>query len=132
MSENAPLTDEPQLIEDPDKAHAMAIAGDKNRTKATSHRTAAKIPFFGGPGTAGELFHLERSESEDKLADQKEEETGRQYDEERQAAERVIGEKSVIMPTDWKHVIFPPAQSQEAKPVAGEKPKNPTKPEPEA
>lgn len=53
-----------------------------------------------------------------------EEGAGEEYGQERQAAERVIGEKSVIMPPDWKEVIYPPSQSQETKPVAGEKPKN--------
>jgi hypothetical protein len=65
---------------DPEKAREMALAGDDHRSKAASHRLAAKSPFHGGIGSEGEFFHSGRAEIEDKSASKLEEEAGRQYD----------------------------------------------------
>jgi hypothetical protein len=60
------------------EALERAIAGDKNRSRATSHRRSANAHLNGGVGPRGASFQIIRAKEEDMLAEQLEEEVGQQ------------------------------------------------------
>lgn len=76
MSEEPPqfTPDESQRIEDPEKAHAMALAGDRYRTTANHlYEEGAKKPGGNDMGNTEAEYYLDEAEAD-------EEKAGRQYD----------------------------------------------------